>query len=124
MIGLVLALTAAAESAGKTPEVAMRAATVTLFLEYQDCVRDKTTVAGGFNSVDARKIARSAEPGCAAEWQAFRSTMFSGVEPSAADLQSLESYRSLAIGSAASDLVVTRAGSCGTMPGPYACRHE
>jgi len=120
MIAMALALAAA--PVGLSPDVVMRGASITDFLSYQDCLRNKATVAGIFNEVPARTVVVSVEPKCEREWQEFRRSMFSGVEPSAEDREWLERYRALAVGSVTTDLVVGRAGSCGTAPGPYRCR--
>ena len=122
MILLWLA-TAVGQPLGLNSAVLFRAASISRYLAYEDCLKNKATVAGIFTSEAPRAVVLSVEPKCAAEWQQFRSAFFAGQsQQSAEDRRSLDHFRSLAIGSATSELVVGRAGSCGTQPGPYQCK--
>jgi hypothetical protein len=120
---ILLAMAAAlAQPTDARPAVVLRAASVSAYLDYEHCLSIESTKAGIFNTKDARTVVLSVQSKCAAEWQELRLVMLSGDTPSAADEARLEYFRSLAIGSVTSDLVVGRAGSCGTAPGPYQCR--
>lgn len=119
---MILLAMALAQPDGARPAVVLRAASVSAYLDYEHCLSIESTKAGIFNSKDARTVVLSVQPKCAAEWQELRGVMLSGDTPSAADEAQLDYFRSLAIGGVTSDLVVGRAGSCGTAPGPYQCR--
>lgn len=107
-----------------SPEVAMRSTSIRYYLAYEDCLKNKAVVAGVFTTADAREVAKKAQPECEQDWARFRLVLLGGAEPTAASLQELNYFRSLAIGTASAEVVVGRSGSCGTQPGPYQCGSE
>jgi hypothetical protein len=119
MIGMVLASAAMLTD----PSAATREASVLAFVEYQSCLSEKASIADTFSDHRAspRDVALAAQRECGQQWRKVQDSVLGGASPSSDDAVLVEKLRSLAIGSAASDVVESRIGSCGSVPGPYQC---
>lgn len=120
MITLFLAV-AAAQPLGMTQGVIERTTAIRLYLEYAHCMEVETTIRGAFTNEAPRDVVVSVRRKCSGRWRKLQAAVI-GREPTASNLQLLSNLANLAEGNAASSLVVTRKGSCGTAAGPYQCR--
>lgn len=124
IILMAAALSGADVSAsGGHDEVAYRHAAILTYLDYEDCLRDEALKLDFMGKRLARTDAEAAVPKCHDAWSKFALMFLGDVDqPTARDRQSLENFRSLAIDTAAAELVEAKRGSCGTQSGPYQCK--
>lgn len=123
MIGLGALAAMAAAQLGSSPEVLVRHEVILNYMDLEDCLRNEALKADFWGKSSPREDVITNEGKCGSQWAAFRTSFLEGVDsPSLADLKALEYFHSLAVGTAASELVEGRIGSCGTAPGPYQCK--
>ncbi len=107
-----VALTAGPAEAQEEAEA--RVQSVTGYLAFVDCIKNRAVVEGAFQTTDPDLVAQRAVVPCAPQWATFEDAVLQGKAPDREMTETLTSLRSAAIGEAARDLVAARYGSVGT----------
>lgn len=107
-----VALTATPAFAQEGPQA--RVQSVTWYLAFVDCLKNRTVTGGAFTKEDPLLVAQRAVVPCASQWATFEDTVLQGRTADAQMTDTLTSLRETAVGEAARDLVAARYGSVGT----------